>query len=133
MAWSLADVASMSEVTAQTRRHYDDIGLLKPAYVGADGYRYYEQEQLLRLQRLLLLLLRELGLSLTSILDRLAQTLSRTIHHPQGGPQMNAPDLFEGFTERQSQLEDELTQQHGDGVGEHFGEPRTRTSAGRGR
>lgn len=145
MAWSIAEVASMSKVTARTLRHYDDIGLLKPAHVGGNGYRYYEQEQLLRLQRLLLL--RELGLSLTSIaavlegqldevaalqaharwldderqrLDRLAHTLSRTIHHLQGGPQMSAPDLFEGFTERQSQLEDELAQQHGDGVREHF-------------
>lgn len=145
MAWSIAEVASMSKVTARTLRHYDDIGLLRPAYVGGNGYRYYEQEQLLRLQRLLLL--RELGLSLASIaavlegqqdevvalqeharwldgerqrLDRLAQTLSRTIHHLQGGPQMSAPDLFEGFAERQSQLEDELAQQHGDGVREHF-------------
>ena len=145
MAWSIAEVASMSKVTARTLRHYDGIGLLRPAYVGGNGYRYYEQEQLLRLQRLLLL--RELGLSLASIaavlegqqdevaalqeharwldderqrLDRLAQTLSRTIHHLQGGPQMSAPDLFEGFAERQAQLEDELAQQHGDGVREHF-------------
>lgn len=51
MAWSIAEVASMSKVTARTLRHYDDIGLLRPAYVGANGYRYYEQEQLLRLQR----------------------------------------------------------------------------------
>ncbi len=145
MAWSIAEVSSMSKVTARTLRHYDDIGLLRPAYVGGNGYRYYGQEQLLRLQRLLLL--RELGLSLASIaavldgqqdevaalqeharwldderqrLDRLAQTLSRTIHHLQGGPQMNAPDLFEGFAETQTQLEDELAQQHGDGVREHF-------------
>lgn len=135
----------MSKVTARSLRHYDDIGLLKPAYVGDNGYRYYEQAQLLRLQRLLLL--RELGLSLASIgavlegqrdevvalqeharwldgerqrLDRLAQTVSRTIQHLQGGPQMSAPELFEGFTERQSQLEDQLAQQHGDGVREHF-------------
>lgn len=33
---------------------------------------------------------------------------------------MSAPDLFEGFAERQSQLEDELAQQHGDGVHKHF-------------
>lgn len=99
----------------------------------------------MRLQRLLLL--RELGLSLAGIagvldgqqdevaalqeharwldderrrLDRLAQTLSRTIHHLQGGPQMNATDLFDGFAERQSQLEDDLAQQYGDGVREHF-------------
>lgn len=145
MAWSIAEVASMSKVTARTLRHYDDIGLLRPAYVADNGYRYYEQQQLLRLQRLLLL--RELGLSLATIADvldgqrdeitalqeharwlndererlsRLALTLSRTIHHLEGGPQMSAPELFEGFAERKTQLEDDLAHQHGDGVREHF-------------
>lgn len=33
---------------------------------------------------------------------------------------MSAPELFEGFAERQSQLEDDLAHQHGDGVREHF-------------
>lgn len=42
MAWSIAEVASMSKVTTRTLRHYDDIGLLRPAYVGGNGYRYYE-------------------------------------------------------------------------------------------
>lgn len=145
MAWSIAEVAQISKVTARTLRHYDDIGLLRPAYVADNGYRYYEQQQLLRLQRLLLL--RELGLSLATIadvldgqrdeiaalqehgrwldderdrLDRLALTVSRTIHHLQGGPQMSAPEMFEGFAERKAQLEDDLAHQHGDGVREHF-------------
>ncbi len=60
VAWSIAEVARMSKVTSRTLRHYDDVGLLRPAYVGSNGYRYYEQEQLLRLQQILLL--RELGL-----------------------------------------------------------------------
>lgn len=41
-------------------RHYDLIGLLAPASVGGNGYRYYELEQLLRLQQILTL--RELGI-----------------------------------------------------------------------
>ncbi len=45
MAWSIAEVARMSNVTSRTLRHYDDIGLLTPAYVGSNGYRYYEQEK----------------------------------------------------------------------------------------
>lgn len=57
----------MSKVTSRTLRHYHDVGLLKPAFVGSNGYRYYEQEQLLRLQRLLLL--RELGLGLAAIAE----------------------------------------------------------------
>ena len=37
MSWSIAQVAQMSGVTSRTLRHYDDIGLLKPAYVGNNG------------------------------------------------------------------------------------------------
>jgi len=135
----------MSKVTSRTLRHYDAVGLLPPAYVGSNGYRYYEQDQLLRLQRLLLL--RELGLSLVAIrevldgeqdqltalrrhvqelrderdrLDTLASTVSRTISHLQGEEQMSAPELFEGFADRRAQLETDLVGQYGEGVREHF-------------
>lgn len=67
MTWSIAQVARMSGVTSRTLRHYDDIGLLPPAYVGDNGYRYYEQEQLLRLQQILVL--RELGVGLAEIAE----------------------------------------------------------------
>ncbi|GIH47129.1 DNA-binding transcriptional regulator, MerR family [Microbispora rosea] len=65
MAWSIAQVAQMSGVTSRTLRHYDEIGLLLPARVGGNGYRYYEENQLLRLQQVLVL--RELGLGLAEI------------------------------------------------------------------
>lgn len=65
MAWSIAQVAHLSGVTSRTLRHYDDIGLLPPAGLAGNGYRFYEQEQLLRLQQILLL--RELDLGLTEI------------------------------------------------------------------
>ncbi|ACU69020.1 transcriptional regulator, MerR family [Catenulispora acidiphila DSM 44928] len=135
MSWSIAQVARMSGVTARTLRHYDDIGLLKPDHVGANGYRYYEEAQLLRLQQILVL--RELGLGLSEIaeaidsepdtivalrrqygrllverdrLSRVAETVRRTIAELEGKPQMsvhiNRPEnLFEGFEE--SQYEDE--------------------------
>ncbi|MEV4123927.1 MerR family transcriptional regulator [Nocardia sp. NPDC049707] len=131
MSWSIADVARMSGVTARTLRHYDDIGLLEPACVGANGYRYYEQEQLLRLQQILVL--RELGLSLAEIaqavdsepdtlaalkrqhirllgerdrLARMADTVARTIAELEGKTEMtveiNRPEnLFEGFDHTQ--------------------------------
>jgi len=38
----------------RTLHHYDEIGLLKPAFVGSNGYRYYGREELLRLQQILL-------------------------------------------------------------------------------
>jgi DNA-binding transcriptional MerR regulator len=122
MAWSIAEVARMSGVTSRTLRHYDGIGLLAPAYVGANGYRYYEVEQLLRLQQILLL--RELGVGLSEIagaiesqpdmagalrrhyarlvaerdrLGVLARTVARTITELEGGdtvthPKINRPE-----------------------------------------
>jgi len=74
----------MSGVTSRTLRHYDEIGLLPPAGVRSNGYRYYEQNDLLRLQQILLL--RELGLSLVeiaSILDRQLDRLQALQSHYQ--------------------------------------------------
>lgn len=65
MAWPTAEVARMSGVTARTLRHYDEIGVLPPAWIGANGHRYYEERQLLRLQQILVL--RELGVGLPEI------------------------------------------------------------------
>jgi DNA-binding transcriptional MerR regulator len=83
MTWSIADVARMSGVTSRTLRHYDAIGLLPPATIGSNGYRYYEEDQLLRLQQILVL--RELGLGLPEIgavLDRQTdQVEALRIHH----------------------------------------------------
>lgn len=42
MAWPIADVDPMSGVTSRTLRHYDEIGLLAPAFIGANGHRYHE-------------------------------------------------------------------------------------------
>ncbi|WP_102143539.1 winged helix-turn-helix transcriptional regulator [Mycobacterium hubeiense] len=97
-------------------------GVLRPARVGSNGYRYYEREQLLRLQQILLL--RDLGLDLTTIgkvvdaqhdpiealrqhhrrlldergrLDRLAATVAATIKHLEEGTEMPAEHMFEGF------------------------------------
>ncbi|MET7763670.1 MerR family transcriptional regulator [Streptomyces sp. NPDC005336] len=65
MAWSIADVARMSGVTSRTLRHYDEIGLLPPAWIGSNGHRCYEEADLLRLQQILLM--RELDLGLREI------------------------------------------------------------------
>ncbi|MFD5337516.1 MerR family transcriptional regulator [Streptomyces hawaiiensis] len=68
MDWPIAEVARMSGVTARTLRHYDETGLLTPARIGANGHRYYEERQLLRLQQILVL--RALGVGLPEI-DRI--------------------------------------------------------------
>lgn len=65
MVWTIVEVARASGVTSRTLRHYNAIGLLPPAGVGVNGYREYGQDELLRLQQILVL--RELGLPLEEI------------------------------------------------------------------
>ncbi|GLZ38247.1 MerR family transcriptional regulator [Actinokineospora sp. NBRC 105648] len=142
MAWSIAQVARMSKVTSRTLRHYDEIGLLPPAWVGDNGYRFYEQEQLLRLQQILVL--RSLGLGLDTIaeivregrdqaavlrlhhrwllaerdrFDRLARTVSRTITDVEAGKEMtkkSAEHWFDGFDAgQQEKLREEARERWG--------------------
>ena len=70
MEWSIQDIARRAGTTSRTLRYYDAIGLLEPSRIGSNGYRYYDQAALVRLQRILLL--RELGLGLPAIAEALA-------------------------------------------------------------
>src|SRR5438045_6999349 len=65
MAYTVKQVAAMSGVSVRTLHFYDETGLLKPAYHGANGYRFYEEPQLLKLQQILFY--RELGIELKQI------------------------------------------------------------------
>lgn len=67
MDWSIQQIARLAGTTSRTLRYYDTIGLLAPSRIGENGYRYYDAEALLRLQRILLL--RELGVGLTAIAE----------------------------------------------------------------
>ncbi len=71
----IGDFSQLAQVSTRTLRHYDQIGLLKPASIDAfSDYRYYALEQLPRLNRILAL--KDLGLSLSQIADVLNDTLS---------------------------------------------------------
>jgi MerR family transcriptional regulator, thiopeptide resistance regulator len=82
MAYTVTKLAKISGVSVRTLHFYDEIGLLKPAYYGSNGYRYYEEEQLLTLQQILFF--KELGFELKRIqsilrksnFDKLADLLS---------------------------------------------------------
>lgn len=65
MERSIQEVARAAGTTSRTLRHYDRVGILAPSRIGSNGYRYYDERALVRLQRVLLL--RELGLGLTAI------------------------------------------------------------------
>lgn len=90
MEWSIQQIARLAGTTSRTLRHYDDIGLLPPSRIAANGYRYYDAAALVRLQRVLLL--RELGLGLAQIADVLDRQVDeqsalathlRLLHHEQ--------------------------------------------------
>lgn len=70
MEWSIQDIAKAAGTTSRTLRHYGQLGLLTPSRTASNGYRYYDQDALVRLQRILLL--RELGLSLPAIAEVLS-------------------------------------------------------------
>lgn len=120
--WSVHEVARRTGTTTRTLRHYDAIGLLEPSRTGPGGYRFYDMEALVRLQRILLL--RELGLGLPAIAqilhhqrdpvaalrthvallqqeqDRLARQIDAvraTMTRWEGGDKTMTEDMFDGF------------------------------------
>jgi len=71
MKLKIGDFARIGQVSVQTLRYYDDLGLLHPADVDSlTGYRYYDIDQLPHLHRILAL--KDLGFSLEQI-NRLMQ------------------------------------------------------------
>ena len=71
MAYTVQQLAELSGVTVRTLHHYDAIGLLSPAYYGSNNYRYYEEEQLLMLQQILVYRLLDMPLDdIKAILQR---------------------------------------------------------------
>jgi DNA-binding transcriptional MerR regulator/uncharacterized cupin superfamily protein len=124
MAYTVKQVAAMSGVSVRTLHFYDETGLLKPAYHGANGYRFYEEPQLLTLQQILFY--RELGFELKQIKSilgpadfkkiaalqshrkvlqknlartrSLIETIDKTIQHLKGTKKMKSEEMFVGFS-----------------------------------
>ena len=134
--WSIQQIAKIAGTTSRTLRHYGDIGLLPPSSIGHNGYRHYDRDSLVRLQRILLL--RDLGLGLAQIAevldreasqedaltghlawlkqeqDRLARqivSVESTIEALRGGERLMAEDMFDGFDH--TQYKDEVEQRWG--------------------
>ncbi|MGC1215401.1 MAG: MerR family transcriptional regulator [Micromonospora sp.] len=64
--FTIGEFARLGRVSVRMLRHYDSIGLLRPAAVGPHtGYRYYRADQLRRLNRVIAL--KDLGLTLDQV------------------------------------------------------------------
>lgn len=147
MSLSISQVADLAGISARMLRHYDKLGLFHPSRVSDNGYRWYEREQLFRLQRILLL--REYGLSLAAIkeilywndaaeehealtahrafvaeerdrLTKLLSTLDRTLDEIASGNQMGILNFFEGLRTTKRALRSELLERFGPRVEEAF-------------
>lgn len=65
MLFTIGQFADLHEINKKTLMWYDEIGLLKPACIKENGYRYYSYQQSATLETILLL--RELNVSLDEI------------------------------------------------------------------
>jgi MerR family transcriptional regulator, thiopeptide resistance regulator len=125
--YTVKQLSDLAHVSVRTLHYYDEIGLLTPSQVGANGYRYYDNDSLLRLQQILFY--RELDFDLTQIgailddpnfdyvtalrshrallrdkqrrLDELISTVDSTIMHIVGEVEMSDKRLFEPFTDEE--------------------------------
>lgn len=70
MSYTVQQLATLAGVSVRTLHHYDQIGLLSPARVKSNGYRYYEEDELMRLQQILFF--RELDFPLLDIKEILS-------------------------------------------------------------
>lgn len=121
--YKISELAQLSGVSTRTLRYYDEIGLLKPAQVGENGYRGYDSAQVDRLQEILFY--RQLGMPLEEIrnlldtasydrekslqqhlsalkqqqnqLNLLIQNVEKTLLNLKGEIIMSDKEKFEGF------------------------------------
>jgi DNA-binding transcriptional MerR regulator len=138
--YTVKELSDLAGVTVRTLHYYDEIALLKPPTVNDNGYRFYDEAALLRLQQILFY--RELGVGLLQIKDildspsfdlvtalqshrdELAQRIERlqhlmntvdsTIMHLVGEVNVSDDQFFAGFEEKQKQYEQQAAELWGE-------------------
>jgi MerR family transcriptional regulator, thiopeptide resistance regulator len=149
MKYGVKALADVSGVTVRTLHFYDELGLLKPAYYGSNGYRVYDEKQLLVLQQILFF--RELGFELKQIkriLNRsdfdlstalvehrrvlqknlartreLIRTIDQTLEHLKGKRKMKDTAMFAAFDQKQqAEYEKQLVDRYGETMREGIAE-----------
>lgn len=154
MEYTVHQLAKLAGITPRTLRWYDKINLLSPQKRSENGYRLYGEEEIKRLQEILLY--RDMGIALKEIppllskneqqrrqiltehlirlrkeeerLQRLIQTVQQTIQSEQGGIEMQDWKKFEGFKQEKWQ---ENEQKYGSELREKYGEDTVKESKDR--
>ncbi|MDW7617278.1 MerR family transcriptional regulator [Peribacillus simplex] len=140
MAMKVKELAGLVGISVRTLHYYDEIGLLSPEETTDSGYRLYSDENLEMLQQILFF--RELDMPLKEIkqmisstsfdkqealrqhqkmllekrnqLDKLINTVDKSIKHMKGEIQMTDKEKFEGFDFSQNPYEEEARERWGD-------------------
>lgn len=128
MVYTVKQLSQLAGVSVRTLHYYDEIGLLKPSFIKENGYRYYEDQQVMKLQQILFF--KELTFPLEDIIkivnspdfdvkkaledhkkllklkqkkiQKLLKTVEVTLETLKGGGTiMNNNDLFGSFSEKQ--------------------------------
>ncbi len=138
--YTVKELSKLAGITVRTLHHYDQIGLLKPTQVGGNGYRYYGDEALYRLQQILFYRYLDMPLDeIKRIMDRrdfdvlkalkahraslqsemqrmrlLISTIDETMEHLKGRARMSPNKLFAGFSEEEQEKHAEEAAQRWD-------------------
>ncbi len=126
-SYTIKKLAEFAGVSVRTLHYYDEIGLLKPEYRRSNGYRYYGDKAITRLQQIMFF--RELGFGLEEIkkimsrpdfnvlealeghralltkqterLSELLKTVDLTIKKMKGEAEMSIKEYYQGFSDEQ--------------------------------
>lgn len=133
MDMKVKEVAELVGVSIRTLHHYDQIGLLTPKEITDSGYRLYSEENLETLQQILffkeleftlkeikkiinspsfnrqeaLILQRKMLIEKRNKVDKMIETIDKTIKHMAGEIQMTNEERFEGINVEFNQFEEE--------------------------
>jgi MerR family transcriptional regulator, thiopeptide resistance regulator len=139
--YTVKQLAGLAGVSTRALHYYDEIGLLSPDAYGENGYRYYGDQAVLKLQQILFF--KELGFSLDEVqkvigrpdfdvlqalglhkealqkraqrLDQLILTVDKTMQYMKGKSEMKQKEFFQGFSEeKQKKYEEEIRQRYGE-------------------
>jgi len=137
--YTVKELSKLAGITPRTLHYYDEIGLLKPSRIGDNGYRYYGEQAVLRLQQIMLF--RELEVPLEEIgqlidnpgfnaqgtlekhkrnlekkiehLQKIMNTVENTLSYIKGENNMTQKQLFAGLSdEQQAEYEKEALQKY---------------------
>ncbi|MCA1012440.1 MerR family transcriptional regulator [Halobacillus halophilus] len=135
--YKVKEVARLAGISVRTLHHYHEIGLLSPSEVKSNGYRYYSEKEITRLQQILFF--REMDFSLAKIkkilddpdfdqekalrrhkkilleksrrLERIILSVDQTLQSLKGGNQMTNHERFQPFDKSQIEQQQKMYEQ----------------------